>query len=887
MRETGTVARSLAIAGLFASMACSGTFNCNSCLGGALDPIPGGFPADAVIEKSAQVRLTRPGMTFFENNFGDLAGAFASAACGGAEDPPCGFGLTCTAGVCVNAMGDTEPVLGFPIEHSVDSSGATICRDDPQNMNRRECFAWMRLEGMALEPRASRPMDPGVVIDATVNARVLTNEIPIRYDPLGMDCLVVVDTAQNGRDFVLEVALREWATGRQLEIAIENLDLMIPDTDITISRDPIHGGIDDLVTCGLGNIGAIKRVIISRMTGSLTDIIDEEIRKLLGWPCNRPGALACPADSHCNRERLCVTDADDTIVPQEFGLEGRVSFEDALPGLAGAGDTKFLVGGPPSADSAGVTVGVLGGMERVPPVPSCVMDLPSLRNRMSYTPPRALPTDPMVDLDFDGTAETSYMVSAGVTQQVMDQVAWTLYSSGLFCASIDSFTIDLINTGSLSVLMPSLRRLTHSDLYDWSVWPARVRIRPGAEPRIRISSGEISNAPADPMVAEPLLAVELDDLDLYFTAFVEDRWIHLASMTANVVLPLGIYVTPAGTFEILIGDVESAITNVRIRDHKILAETPMELKESVPALLALVLPQLTQFLELPFTLPTAAELNGFELDLLGIRGVEDGSGGHDFIGVYMDLGFDPSLAPNLSLAAETVAEVRELRVPYTDRMAITAPGAPARPEVVIDLLGVAPAGHALEHQFRVDGGLWSPFIAGDELVVRSAKLLIQGEHTVEVRARVQGDYKTLDATPTTLDITIDSEPPMLKAWLTAPRGGILVRAMDVVSGDRVRVEVAVDGSWREVTPAEDGFVELPEVEDPSAEITVAATDESGRRAEKRLRAGYDDAPRTMPGALPVEQVEPASCVCTRRSSGAPSFLLLGLAGLLLATRRRR
>ena len=887
MPELGPLARSTTVGALLLTFACSGSFNCSGCLGGALDPIPGGFPADKVMEKSAQVHLTRNGMSFFENRFGDLASAFATAACGNMGDPPCGFGLVCDSltNQCVDSMGDTQPVLGFEIERAVDASGATVCRDAVSDPMRRDCYAWLYLEGLALAPRAPNFMD------ATVTARVLTTSMPIRYDPLGMDCLVLIDSTATGapeQDIVLEVELREWAGGgRQLEIAIENMQLMLSDMDITISRDPIHGGVDDLITCGLGNIGAIKRVIIDRMVGSLTSIIDEEIRKLIGWPCNRPGAVACPADTHCGSLRLCVTDADGTIVPQEFGLEGRLPFDGAVPGLTGEGDTSMLVGGQPVADSVGVTAGVLGGFEAVLPISSCAMNLPSPLTRMGFVPPRDLPTDPLVDLDFDGTPETSYMVSAGVSQQLLDQAIWTIYSTGIFCATVDSYTIDLINTGSLSVLMPSLRRLTHSDIYDWSVWPARLVMRPGAEPRIRISTGEVSNAPADPMLAEPLLIIELRDLELYFSGFVEERWVHLATMVADVELPLGIYVTPGGTFEILIGDVEQAITNVRVSDHEILAETAMELKESVPALLALVLPQITQFLNLPFALPGAMELNGFDLDIVGIRGVEDGAGGHDFIGVYLDMDFDPALAGNLSLAAETVATVRSLDVPESAAMGVDAPGAPARPEVVIALGGQAPAGRSLEHQYRVDGSLWSPFLPGDVLTVRRPELLVQGHHQIDVRARVAGEYRSLDATPVELEVLIDSEPPTLQAWLTAPRGGILVHARDVISGDRVVVEVGLDGEWQTVTPDADGFVSLPQVEDASIEIRVAATDEAGRRAEQRLRAGFDTQPIARPAAEAAPAEAAAACRCAKSQPGSAfGALSLLLFGVLLRRRRQ-
>ena len=889
-----TKVRWLAIGALLSSIACSGGLNCSGCLGGTLDPIPGGFDADALIERVAQVRLTRSGMEFFEDNFSDLLSAYAGQSCGQPGDLNCPmrYGAVCdqTSQRCVDQItGDGVPVLGFPIERS-EQSGATVCRDNPMDPNARACSAFLNLERLALVTRGPN------IVEATVTAKLFTTELPIRYDPLGMDCVVTMDSEASGsplQDFVLTVELTEWNPasgngGRQLDIQVTGLTAMIADDDISITRDPIHGTIGDVLICGLSNLGAIKQILVDRMIEPLRGILEDQIRVLLGRPCGSFGDPACPMGSACNTDGFCQEAGTSKIVPQEIGLEGRLDLNGLVAGLGGATDVRFLVGGPTSADAGGATIGVLGGMEAVPPRASCAMDLPSPRLRAGYMPPQPFPVDGTADLDWDGTKETAFMLGAGLSQASLDQAIWSVYSTGLFCGFVSSYDTELINTGSLSVLMPSLRQLTHQDRFAWATAPARLQIRPGTEPRLVIGSGKLGGTAADPTLEEPLLSLVMDDLELYFAAVVEERWVHLMKVSADVEVPLGIYVTPAGTFEILIGDVESAITNVSVSDHKILAETAMELEDAVPTLVGLVLPQITQFLSVPFGIPTPQELGGFEVDVLGIRGVEDGTGtGFDHVGLYVDLGFDPSLAPNLSFAVDTDATVQSLRLSDSDALAVTHVGGPVRPEIELALAAKAPAGTVVEYQYKLDDSLWSPFFQAESKVIRRAELLVQGEHVVQVRARVVGDYRTLDPTPSELRVVIDTEPPTMQARLSARKIGIEVHAYDVVSRDRVFISVAVDGQWRDVAPSTAGFVEVSEIADPDAEIRVAATDEVGRRTEVVLRRGFERAGSTPVIDAVTDAGGPTMCACASADRSNRAWMWLPLVGLALLLRRRR
>ena len=69
------------------------------------------------------------------------------------------------------------------------------------------------------------------------------------------------------------------------------------------------------------------------------------------------------------------------------------------------------------------------------------------------------------------------------------------------------------------------------------------------------------------------------------------------------------------------------------------------------------------------------------------------------------------------------------------------------------------SGEPAEYSWRLDRGLWSPFSPGPRLLVRSPVLALVGTHTLEVRARTPGDYRSLDPTPET--ITFEVRPPQV------------------------------------------------------------------------------------------------------------------------------
>lgn len=861
---------------LLATGACSGSISCGSCGGSPLQPIPGGFDPAARIERAAQVRLSDSGAAFMEARFSDLVNAYARQSCGAVEDAPCpqAFGTSCDAArqICVDGGGTPQPVLGFEIEYTTQGS-AIVCRDAPTDPNRRDCFAWLRLEGLDLTPAAPNR------VRANVTTRLVSTVIPIRYanSILDLDCVVTLDSSAAGspqQDIELVLELNRWTPpmgtpGDQLQVDVVEVNANIPDEDLAISGDPVHGGTGDALACGgLNAVGFLKAALISRLTDELGAIVEGQLDEMLGRPCG-PQYVACPAGTTCNADQLC--EHDGRVVPLELGLEGRADLTSLLGGLGGGSpgptDVEFLVGGDSVADATGVTIGALGGAELVTLDPTCAMDLPSPRLRPTFAAPPPLPAEDLVDLDFDGAPETPYMVAGGLSEAFLDQVMWSLYGSGLFCQRIGAYDVDLLNTGSLGLLVPSLDQLTHADRYPWAVYPASLTLTPTTEPVLRLGSGEVDSSGASPALVDPLVEVVLDDVRVDLYAMLEERWMRLMTVQADITLGLGAVVNPANEVEVVLGDLTSAVSDVRVSNAELLAESEQELADAIPALIQLALPQITGAIP-TIPLPGPAELGGFELQVLGLRGVESATPGlYPNLAVYADLDFFPALAGNLRAAADTTARVAALDVePYAATL-------------TLDVDGESPDGAPLEYQARVDGGLWSTFVRGPQVSLRRAALAVPGHHAVEVRARAQGDYRSLDPTPVVLDVLVDTEPPRLDVRATADGAGLQVRAADRVSREQVELTLVTEAGRRPLEPDGADRVAVPELAG-AGRVSVEAVDEAGLVAEVLVREAS--------GPVMVPRVEPTQGGCR---AAAPSDLALwglGLLGLFgLGLRRRR
>ncbi len=514
----------------------------------------------------------------------------------------------------------------------------------------------------------------------------------------------------------------------------------------------------------------ITNMLNDQIASQLDSAIDDQLAQATCLPCDFYTG-GCPAGSSCNGD-FCV-DSQGHCLTRPLGMAGKLELADllgdAIPGMRASLDLLLAAGqwlsatADPVVPNQGVEVRVIGGADaaRNPCVP-----LPD----PSEIPPNAAPPR-MPFTDAVPGSGLPYQVGIGVSDAFVDWMLYKAQQGGALCLSIGSDTTDMLSSSTLSALMGSLDTLSAGRNV-----PVLLKITPTRVPRAEIGAGSFTTDPdGNRVVADPLLHLFLDGLAIDFYARLDERWTRLVRLTQDVSLDLAIDFTPDNRIVPLFGDDSIHIENVRASHYELLAENPAALEQLVPMLVGFALPMLTGAID-PIELPP---IEGFALTILAVQGdvPRAGTPYYNFIGLYADL----AMAPVNPVPRRTLAAVEELRQPDRALMSIRNPSGPKVPEVVLRV--GADAGPEAEFSVRVDNGAWQPFVRGPRVVVRDRRLALLGPHTIQVRARSVGDYRSLDMTGARVTVVVDPPAdPVLAAWIDgllprpAPAEGVALRA---------------------------------------------------------------------------------------------------------------
>jgi hypothetical protein len=345
----------------------------------------------------------------------------------------------------------------------------------------------------------------------------------------------------------------------------------------------------------------------------------------------------------------------------------------------------------------------------------------------------AAPIHPCVDKideEPDWAAPPGYAVEAGdprphvvisLTDTVVDQTVWSAYTSGALCLYLGTdlvrtFTDEIdLNVALISLLLPGLDRLAPPEA------PLMLSLRPHLQaddfPIVQLGSGDNS-----------LLSLALDEVDIGLYAWVEERYLRLFELRTQVNLGLTPVVLPENQLKLAIDSV----------DISLLDETYNELFTGA---------ELTDMVNFALELATTLLIDGdtsvdFSLDgliesLLGIpiNVVVDRLGPAGSAGRWLELALRLESTESGSTSVQRVVDTRVevLDVgPGTLDVEVWAPGYSA---------------DQLEFQIRHGFGAWRGFQPAGVVRLESTFWRFPGEHTVEVRARVVGDYRSLDSSP--------------------------------------------------------------------------------------------------------------------------------------------
>lgn len=782
---------------IFVWGACSG----GGCSCSCVAPIPGGFPYSEKIENATQVRLSSSGVEFIEDNVAEIAGAFVGS-------------------------------LSFPVPETDLSGMGTLCGGGAT------CTITITINSLNLDPTA-----PNILRINPLNVDVNSNSMPL--DVLGLDCTAIIDAP--GTELYADLVFTIDAGSDRAHVAIDPDSVTIANFDA--GDIDISGGflgacvlVDGLVTA-LWSF--FEGMLIDQLTGPIEDAMDA-----LCMPCD--AGEPCPQLSSCDGS-VCMESAGGTCV-QSFGMEGRIDLTSALwqfsPGLYAAMDILAWLGGYATAVNDGMTLGMLGGAlpdAHDPCVP--VVDPPT-----GTIPQSTVLTGNSLDLgdgdfyDFD--------VGIGVHKLNLDTSGWAAFDAGALCLAISSANPDFgtfLSSSTIGVFI-DLTHLVHEE----EALPMVLALRPQNPPEFEIGEGTISyDDEGTPIIDDPLLTINLPRLGIDFYALVDQRYVRLMRIYADLVLPLALDTDEMGNIVPLMGDLTDAFTNLEAEGTELLTETPEEIAKTFPSLFMLVAGFLGDVIP-PFALP---DMQGFVLVDPIFRGVEDNT----LMGIFTQLDFTPPTP--LVRPVETTVSVTAVKTPATEEFRAGT----ARPAIEVEVESDRPAGTPTEWSYRIDGGLWSLYRRGARATLEHLMLLLHGRHTLYVRAREIGAPRTLDPTPAEVEFVIDSVPPDLDVSLEG--GKFRLAGTDNVTAPANLEFAFAQGGADPAAWARGGLVApRPEFED----VTAYVRDEAGNVTRREFH-----------GSVPPPPSSGCTCRLSRGESGGARATGLLAIGLWLALGRRR
>ena len=200
-------------------------------------------------------------------------------------------------------------------------------------------------------------------------------------------------------------------------------------------------------------------------------------------------------------------------------------------------------------------------------------------------------------------------------------------------------------------------------------------------------------------------------------------------------------------------------------------------------------------------------------------------------------------------------------------------------------------GHELEYQTYVNFGAWSNFQTAPNgiLRVRNPMLSLLGHHTVYLRARIKGQYRTLEDTPTTVSFTFDPLAPNVNiAKKKGSKGSLSIQAFDQVSPTKDLIYAyRLDDKWISFSGP---TLKLPSSALAQDAVDIRVRDRSGntRLVQWSTKKQQITSQESYQNNLPLDPNAPQACGCSS-SPTAPDVLpwwLLALAFIPFLRRRR-
>lgn len=819
--------------------ACGQSTGCSGCdEQGAAPP----FPSKDKVHSAVQIRVTRGGVDFLEQNLEPIL----------AEALP-------ENGLNFCLPGDGGDIIGL-VEWG-------YCQDEVCPEGGNGCNLNIAIGDVDLE---ARPPDE---IRASVTFGDLSARIPIQADPV-VDCALTIDGA--GFTVGLPLTLSTPEPTRELTFAVAGApEYQLSALNIGLSNDGGFLGFLCSAIDGVINFPFVGDLILDALQGLvdgfLVDTISGLFEDFTCRPCEDDRACRVAEGAACV-EGVCRM-GDNSCVPAPLGVEGLLDIggllADFSPGLEAQVAYHAVPGSYVAVENGGISLGMISGAisDRSRCVP--VKPQPEV-----YEPLRTDFLRGNIDVN-----ENEYQVGIGVTGELIGHFMWAIFNAGTLCLEITTDAVEQLNAATLGIALPNLTALARNPGA-----PLGITMSPQQLPRVVIGSNTLMDDGEGNMVLDdPLLTVELDELWLDFHVFMDDRWVRIFSLHTDVSIPFGLAFDPDNGLIPILGDIAGGIGNLRTENGEVMRDSPALIAGLLPVILNAFVGDLASGLAEPIALP---DIMGFTLDLQdgSVTGIENNTMLAIFAGLTAAPA-DPGMeAAMIRFPVDTAIEVLEVGIPPTEAFAIQNADSWRTPYVQLALDAWQP-GHdeaPMEFSWKVGQSTWTPFSPAAEITVRHPLFALQGKHTVQVRARRIDDYRTLDPTPASVEVVIDSVAPSLTVEPLGDRWRLI--GDDRVSGpEGLRFEARYDGGeWVALDRPEVALARA------STSIEVRAVDEAGNATEARIGVSQSALiGRADPAAAVAEGAGCGGCAVGHRSSGDAPWWLLGGLLLFFGVGRRR
>ena len=589
------------------------------------------------------------------------------------------------------------------------------------------------------------------------------------------------------------------------------------------------------------------------------------------------------------------------FLPDPLGIEGLIDLgtmlEGVSPGTEALMEGRFVPGGYVSLNGGGMTLGLITGINadedpstRAPDTDSePALCVPPFGPPNFAAPPASLPITSRGTFTlaaagaFSGNPDPGKDMALGVSETTLDQLGHHLVTSGAMCLGVGSAYADVLNVGTIGILVPSLAELGSESGDD----PLLLVTRPQRPVDFVVGDG----------VSTPNLTIRISNLEVDFYAFLYERYTRVFTLSLTLDAGLNLMVDNAAnpvTITPMLTGLSAQDIQVRVLNSEFVRETPQELEMVLPTVFDLALPMLADGIG-PIDVPDFA---GFSLRDISIAKVTTSQ--DDFLAINAGLAASALMkaqAVHHPALADVIADIdrpftagQPARANGTARLAKVETPAPAAvrgaligtggamPAVTIDVDRTDSQGRPLEWTWRLNGGLWRPFTTAAPLVISDRAFAWQGKYTIGLKSRVVGDDRTMAADVIDIPVIIDSVgPKVIEAEVAWDDDALVAPAVDIVSHRNLQWAFAKPGADEPATSWQSNE-RLPRIIAESLlvdrELQVFVKDEAGNV--------------TMALITPFHgQAGEGGCNCDATGGpGAGGVLMLLVVGGLLFVRRR-